>query len=118
MSTEAEVIDYIFQRYQIQPDRPFAKNNSSVFRHRRNQKWFALLMSVTGDKLDLPTNDELTILNLKIEPELGSILQEQAGFFPAYHMNKSHWITVDLRQFADFSELAGLIDASYSLTLT
>ena len=38
------------------------------------------------------------------------------GFYPAYHMNKSNWITVALDGSADNEKIKFLLDMSFDLT--
>jgi predicted DNA-binding protein (MmcQ/YjbR family) len=40
----------------------------------------------------------------------------KAGFLPAYHMNKEHWLTVLLDNTVPEKEIYELIDDSYELT--
>lgn len=40
--------------------------------------------------------EQIWILNLKCDPNLAPILHDFRAIFPAYHMNKRHWISVDL----------------------
>lgn len=39
------------------------------------------------------------------------------GFFPAYHMDKTHWITVALDGTVSDDDIMMLLDMSYELTL-
>ena len=67
-----------------------------VFRHAGNRKWFAIMMKVSGLSLGLRDPEPLDIVNFKADPMyIGSMLGEP-GFYPAYHMNKTHWITAVL----------------------
>ena len=68
--------------------------DAAVLRHRENGKWYGLLTDIPAEKLGLPSDRTVHILNVKCSPlETGSLLQK-AGIFPAYHMNKTHWVTV------------------------
>ena len=55
------------------------------------------------------------IVNLKIEPSYGAMLgQDYPGsIFPGYHMNKLHWISVDLNGGVPDALFKELIDGSY-----
>ena len=58
----------------------------------------------------------LDILNVKCDPiMIGSLITEN-GFYPAYHMNKSNWITVALDGSADDEKIKFLLDMSFDLT--
>lgn len=55
----------------------------AAFRHSGNRKWFAIIMSVTEDRLGLKGDKILDIVNFKCEQALiGSLLGEE-GFYPA-----------------------------------
>ncbi|WP_187240405.1 MmcQ/YjbR family DNA-binding protein [Secundilactobacillus malefermentans] len=73
-------------------------------------------MTIPQNNLYGGNETEIDIIDLKITPELGSILQTGKGYYPAYHMNKEHWITVDLSAIDNFDQLGGMIDDSYELT--
>ena len=113
-----QLIDYIGREYGVAPDYPFSKDfDSQVFRHQKNRKWFGLIMTITEDKLGLPGTEVVEIVNLKCDPEMiGSICDHQK-IFPAYHMNKWHWISVVLKGRAKDEQLQDLVDMSYDLTL-
>ena len=115
----ASLEEHILKRYSVRPDHPWEKYpDFDVFRHDNNSKWFALTMNVTGEMLGLPGTDEFDIVNLKCDPQLISSLRQQPGFFPAYHMNKEHWISVVLTDDVSDEELLSLVDMSYTATQT
>lgn len=92
-----ELEAYILKHYGTEPDYPWADTpRAAVFCHAGNRKWFALMMEVPRDKLGLPGTEKLDIVNFKCDPILIASLRGEAGIFPAYHMNKSSWITAAL----------------------
>lgn len=108
----------VSEQFGIDPENPWPENpGHRVFRHSRNNKWFALLMDVPKAKLGLNDEGSIDVVNLKCDPDLIQILRQQEGFFPAYHMNKSHWITVALDR-VDDETIASLLAQSYALTET
>ena len=95
--TRAELTQYIFDTYSVEPDYPFSDDNvSAVFRHPANRKWFALAMNIPARRLGLPSNARMDIVNLKCDPNLIVSLRGAPGLFPAYHMSKENWITAAL----------------------
>ena len=94
------------------PDEP----GYAVLRHPTNQKWFALVMDVPRDKLGLSGTDALDIVNLKCDPLLSGILHSRPGFFPAYHMNKEHWVSIALDGSVGAEELWALLAESFART--
>lgn len=117
MMKREEIIDYIEEKYTIYPEYIFGKfPNYCVFRHKRTKKWFGLIMTVPRNKLYGEEEIKIDVINLKINPELNEIVRNKNGYYPAYHMNKEHWITLDLSVVDDFDQIAGLIDDSFKLT--
>ena len=88
----------------------------AVFRHQNNQKWFAVVMELPREKLGLPTEGSIDVVNLKCDPLLIGSLRNEPGFFPAYHMSKAHWIIAALDGSAPDDKLKWLLDLSFELT--
>ncbi len=113
----AQLEEYIWITYGIKPDFPWDKSpTSAVYRHSDNKKWFALVMEVPRVKLGLSGADLLDIVNLKCDPLMITSLVAESGIFPAYHMNKEHWITAALDGSDSDDKLKLLLDISYELT--
>lgn len=108
---------YIAEVYSTLGENPWAQSpTNTVFRHRHNQKWFALIMDIPREKLGLPGGEILSVVNVKCDPRLIGSFREEPRIFPAYHMNKAHWLTIALDDSADEGKLKFLLDMSYELT--
>ena len=59
--------------------------------------------------------DKVWCVNLKAAPDEIPSLINAKSIFPAYHMNKKHWITVALTAVTDFEKLCTLTEQSFSL---
>ena len=107
---------HIQQHYGIEPEYPWAKfPDYAVFRHCHHRKWFAVLMNIEAHKIGLNTTKTIWVLNVKAKPEeIGSIRMIK-GVYPAYHMNKEHWLSLNLAEIDD-TLLYELLDESFSLT--
>lgn len=115
--TRNELTEYIGSFYSTLPDFPWISDpDSAVFRHGNNKKWFALIMTVSADKIGLDADITIDIVNLKCDPLIIGSLLHKNGVFPAYHMNKEHWITVLLDENTDEEALKMLVDISFSMT--
>ena len=57
----------------------------------------------------------MEIVNLKCEPDLIFTLIRESGIYSAYHMNKQHWISVDIEGYEDAEKFKMLVDMSYRL---
>ena len=86
-----------------------------VIRRKDNQKWFAGIFTITGHQVGLDTNESMDVVNLKCEPDLIPTLIRESGIYPAYHMNKQHWISVDIERYKDAEKFKMLVDMSYRL---
>lgn len=112
-----ELIKHIAEVYSTDAEYPWASSpNSAVFRHQSNRKWFALVMDLPKERLGLHEDGVIDILNLKCDPILIGNLRQEKGFFPAYHMSKTHWITIALDGSVDADKIKWLLDLSFDLT--
>ncbi|MBR6675810.1 MAG: MmcQ/YjbR family DNA-binding protein [Clostridia bacterium] len=112
----AELFDLIRETYGIEGDNPFEGSpDATVFRHTNNRKWFALVMEIKRQSLGISGEGTIDAVNLKCDYILIHSLLNEKGIYPAYHMNKAHWITVVLNE-CDRDRLMGLVDVSYELT--
>lgn len=117
--TRAELTRCIFDTYGVEPDYPFhGGDTSAVFRHAGNRKWFALVMNIPVQKLGLPTNARIDIVNMKCDPLLIGSFRGLPGLFPAYHMNRENWITAALDGSAEDEIIKTLLDLSYHATVS
>lgn len=107
---------WIKKKYGIEPDYPWNDDNA-VLRHPENRKWFAIVLRVGRDKLGLPGEGLIDVINVKCEPVLIGSLRTRQGFHPAYHMNKDQWISIRLDGSVPEDELQNLIDLSYQMTM-
>ena len=57
----------------------------------------------------------MEIVNLKCEPDLIFTLIRERGIYLAYHMNKQHWISMDIERYEDAEKFKMLVDMSYQL---
>ncbi len=111
-----DLIKYLQQEYICNIDYPWEKYSDYVIiRCRDNQKWFAGIFTIIGHKVGLDTNEPIDVVNLKCESDLIPILICESGIYPAYHMNKQHWISVDIEGYEDAEKFKMLVDMSYRL---
>lgn len=113
--TRRDLFEWVKEKYQTDAEYPWNDWNA-VLRHSDNGKWYGVVLEVKREKLGLPGDGEEDVLNVKCDPVMIGVFRQQDGFFPAYHMNKEHWISILL----DHPELDGsiknLLQMSYELT--
>lgn len=114
--TRREFEAVVLEAYGVRADYPFEEDfETGVFRHGSG-KWFAIAMRVSERKIGHGGDSVVDIVNLKCAPEvIESIAGVEAGVYPAYHMNKVHWLTVALEE-CDEGMLEWLLGISYDLT--
>ncbi len=109
--------DLIIAKYDDYPE--FLWENSpefGVFRNQKNQKWYGLFARITKNKIDV-SDEQVDILNIKLNPEKIKTLLTRENFYPAYHMNKKNWITIILDNTISDEEIMDYINESYLLSL-
>lgn len=117
MIKKSDIFNYVRNQYGIEADHPWTKYpDYAVLRHRSSHKWFGLIMQINENKLGLVGNQLIDVINLKCDPFLISTLKSESGVYPAYHMNKEHWLTISLNSHFSKEKLFGLVDLSYDLT--
>ena len=102
-----QFLDYCFHTYGTSPDYPFEEDFvTAVLRHSDNKKWYALVMRLSRRKFGFDNDEIIDVVNLKLPTEMFGSFSREDGVYPAYHMNKLHWISVllpdaseDLAQF-------------------
>lgn len=114
-----EVEKFIAQEYGVKPDYLWDGDYiSAALRHPDTKRWFGVLMRVPATKLNIDNEGDADILDIKLDPDF--ILQLQKNlpkqYFPAYHMNKKHWVTVLLSDRTDRKLLESLIHESFRIT--
>jgi len=108
--------DYILKTYGAKAEFPWVKYPTfAVFRHADNKKWFAVIMTVDKRKLGIDEDGKVDVVNLKRDINIVSSTWGN-GIFPAYHMNKEHWITVTLDGSIEDKTVEFLVDISFHLT--
>ena len=114
--TKQSFLDYCHNKFGTSPDYPFDEDfETAVLRHADNRKWFALLMKVSRRKFGFDSDETVDAVNLKLPVEMFGSFGKADGVYPAYHMNKLHWISVLISDATD-ETIAFLTGVSYEAT--
>ena len=89
--------------------------DTAVLRHEDSQKWYAVLMRISWDRLDKGREGLVEAVNLKHD-QVADLLS-QKGIYPAFHMNKRYWISLALDDSLSDNEVLDLLEISWNLTL-
>ena len=113
-----QLLEYCLNTYGTTPDYPFDEDfEAAVLRHIDNRKWYAIVMRVSRRKFGFDSDEVIDIVNLKLPTEMFGSFGATDGVYPAYHMNKLHWISVLLPDAPD-DMLQFLVNVSFEATKT
>ncbi|MBE6584441.1 MAG: MmcQ/YjbR family DNA-binding protein [Ruminococcaceae bacterium] len=114
--TKQEYLNMCLASYGTSPDYPFEDDfETAVLRHADNRKWYAIVMKVSRCKFGLDSDEVIDVVNLKLPTEMFGSFGSPDGVYPAYHMNKLHWVSVLLPD-APEDVVAFLTNASFEAT--
>ena len=114
--TRQAFLDYCFDIFGTAADYPFDEDfETAVLRHTSNRKWYAIMMRVSRRKFGIDSDEVTDVINLKLPPELFGSFGTSDGVYPAYHMNKLHWISVLLPDVPN-DVVQFLLNASFEAT--
>ena len=114
--TKQTFLDYCRNAYGTAADYPFDEDfETAVLRHSGNRKWYAIVMRVSRRKFGFDCDEVIDVVNVKLPLEMFGSFGPAEGVYPAYHMNKLHWISLLLPDIADdLTEF--LVNASFEAT--
>ena len=114
--TKQDFLAYCQSTHGTAADYPFDDDlQTAVLRHADSRKWYAIVMRVARRKLGLDSDELVDVVNLKLPTEMFGSFGASDGVYPAYHMNKLHWISVLLPD-APFDVVQFLVNASFEAT--
>ena len=110
------IMTRVQEKYENQLEYLWEKSpDTAILRHENNQKWYAVLMKISWDKLEKGREGLVEAVNLKHD-QVSDLLVKK-GIYPAFHMNKRYWISVLLDDSLSDEEMLELIEKSWNLTL-
>lgn len=111
------IANLIKEKYLIQPEFLFNDYPTyGIFRNQKTNKWFGIIMNIKKKKLDKISEEEVEIINLKVLKEQIATPRDNQSIYPAYHMNKHHWISVVLDNTLSDEFIMSIVDMSYALS--
>lgn len=107
METREEVIKVCLNFGGVYEDYPFHDGNWAAMRHTKNKKTFAFIFEREGK----------VWINVKTEPTASAFWRKVfPAVIPAYHMNKTHWLSVILDGSMEEKDIIALLSDSFQLT--
>lgn len=110
------IMSRVQEKYENQLEYLWEKSpDTAILRHENNQKWYAVLMKISWDKLEKGREGLVEAVNLKHD-QVSDLLVKK-GIYPAFHMNKRYWISLPLDDTLTDEKVLELIEKSWNLTL-
>jgi len=114
-SQTKRIMTLVQAKYENQLEYLWEKSpDTAVLRHDDNQKWYAVLMKISWEKLDKSREGQVDVVNLKHD-QVADLLVEK-GIYPAFHMNKRYWISLPLDDTLSDEQILELFERSWFLT--
>ena len=109
------IMAVVQEKYENQLEYLWEKSpDTAVLRHEGNQKWYAVLMKISWDKLEKGREGLVEAVNLKHD-QVSDLLVKK-GIYPAFHMNKRYWISLPLNDTLSDEQVLELFERSWFLT--
>lgn len=109
------ILETARRRFGTVPDAPFDDGGESLALRAENGKWYALVMTIDASRLSKDRRGPVRVMNLKVDPAKRESYRDDLYFYPAYHMNKTHWMTVLLDGGLDWDKAERILEESYRL---
>ena len=114
--TKEKLVNYCAETYGTVPDCPFEEDFvTTVLRHGDTKKWYGIVMEISRRKFGIDSDETTSVLNVKLPTEMHGSFSKADGVYPAYHMNKNHWVSVVLADAPD-DLVEFLINVSFEVT--
>ena len=111
-----KVIEYAREKYGDELEFLWKKYpDAAVLRRKDNKKWYALFMTIPKAKLGLDISESAEIIDVRFDVDELPKKVDGERYFPGYHMNKKHWLTMLLDGSVPIEEILTYIDESYKL---
>ena len=109
------IMTRVQEKYENQLEYLWEKSpDTAILRHENNQKWYAVLMKISWDKLEKGREGLVEIVNLKHDQVYDLLVKK--GIYPAFHMNKRYWISLPLDDTLTDEKVLELFERSWFLT--
>lgn len=114
--TRRELLNWVKNEYGTEPEYQWFKFPDYAVLRNADNKWYGIIMDVPKRKFGIDSDDAVDVLNVKADMMLIDMLIGQPGFHRAYHMNKTHWISIFLDGTVPDDTIKNLLAGSYEKT--
>ena len=109
-----EIVAYVKNKYGDELEFLWEKSpKNAVIRRKSSNKWYAVILTISKRKIGLDSDKIIEVINLHNSEEEIKKLIDCKKYFPAYHMNKKHWISIALNVCKDEAFIQKCVINSY-----
>ncbi len=113
LSQSNRITNIIKTEFGVEPEFLWERSEGlGVFRNHRSGKWFAIIMNVDRSLLEPSESGETEVMNVKLDEQVSEALKIP-GIYPAYHMSKKNWVTIQLNETLSDQKIMEMIRLSY-----
>ena len=117
LRVRSRLLSHLQRRFGTVAAYPFADDDVTAVLRCPGGKWYGIIMTIPYRRLGVPSEEPVDVLNVKLQPERIRSLLDGRVFFPAYHMNKTYWMSVVLSATVPFLTICALAEESYALVM-
>ena len=111
------ITNLVLEKYGDEPEFLWDKfKGSGVFRNPKTKKWYLAILDTDRSKIQENKKGLIEVGLIKLSVENIEKLLKQKHFYPAWHMNKKHWITVILDDSLPDDRIMELIEESHGFS--
>lgn len=77
--TKEAIYQYVKEQYGTTPEHLWKRDPKSAVLRHKNGKWYAVFMNVDKNKLGIPEEGSVDIMNVKCNPELNGFIARTYG---------------------------------------
>lgn len=114
--TRDEIFDWVKKEYGTIPEYQWVKFQNYAVLRNKDDKWYGIIMDVPKNKFGIDSDDIVDVIDVKADKMLIDMLAGTPGFYRAYHMNKSRWISIFLDGTVADETIKNMIADSYEKT--
>lgn len=111
-----KIIAYVSLKYDDELEYLWKNSKNAIWRRKDNHSWYGACLLVSKRKLGLNSDEIVEVINVRVQSDALENLIDHVHFFPAYHMNKKHWVSIVINESISIEEVCHYLELSYQLT--
>lgn len=114
--TREDIFHWVKEEYGTEPEYQWISFPQYAVLRNKTGKWYGIVMDVPKNKFGIGSDDVIDVLNVKADKMLIDLLIHEPGFYRAYHMNKTQWVSIFLDGTVSDETIRDFLAESYKRT--